>query len=354
MSTIIHREFATATIVHDAGSASGKSIAWPSSPRATVMNYEGSSSGRSIAGPRSPTASIMYDVGSASGKSIAWPCTPTAAAVHEEGSASGDVSCGSLRNALHTSVASTRANSPNGSCSTEDAECETPPSPRREGTGKMGVLRGAILKDLGVEFHCNDGLRSSPTTAAGSPYSSLASSANSSPSICTSASSLSASPVHLTATRPPMKDASQRSSTGILSSAFLRLCDASQRTPPQRVLPCTAVFSPVGGDASQRSPASRSYPSAGGSWAAATRAAAATHAAAVSGSLPAQAAHGILSTSAAACPVKEAGARGLQQADECTANPLKCWLAGVSDNSKLSSEDLAEKLLAALPETYED
>jgi len=105
-----------------------------------------------------------------------------------------------------------------------------------------------------------------------------------------------------------------------------------------------------------------SYPLVAGSWGAAAAAVAATRAAAVSCAAPMQPMHGAPNTAAA-------GANPLSAADAampahaplprvavamCPADSLKCWLAGISDTSVTSADDLTERLRAALPETYED
>lgn len=72
-----------------------------------------------------------------------------------------------------------------------------------------------------------------------------------------------------------------------INGGLLRSCDASQRTPPQHVAQqLNSRLSTMGGDASQRSPASSSYPVGGGSWGAAAAAVAATRTAAATGAYP--------------------------------------------------------------------
>jgi len=141
-------------------------------------------------------------------------------------------------------------------------------------------------------------------------------------------------------------DASERTPPQDLSrrlSGLLRPCDASQRTPPQNVIQC------VVGDASQRTPTSRPCPHVAGSWNVAAAAVAATHAAAVTRAAPMPP----VPAGAGACPVSTSDASALAQAP-CSVESLKCWLAGISDNSGTSADDLAQRLRAALPESYED
>jgi len=115
-----------------------------------------------------------------------------------------------------------------------------------------------------------------------------------------------------------------------------------------------------GGDASQRSPASGGYPLGGGSWSAAAAAVAATHAAAVSCSTPV-AVPCVVGTQAAAVscampvavvcvtkdtsPLNQAAMPRTAGMEVCPADSLKCWLAGVSEDSMPSAEDLLERLL---------
>lgn len=123
-----------------------------------------------------------------------------------------------------------------------------------------------------------------------------------------------------------------------------------------------------GGDASERKPAMTACLTTGGSWGAATAAVAATRAAAVSHTIPTPALN-VMSTSPAFHPVPAAAdicvpvpsaedATPVNQTVEIgtevvSADSLKCWLAGVAKHD-ISGEDLAERLRAAMPETYED
>lgn len=110
--------------------------------------------------------------------------------------------------------------------------------------------------------------------------------------------------------------------------------DASQRTPPQRIVQRLAcgLSAKACPDASQRSP-TLSYPQGCGSWGGAAAAVEATRVAAAADS-------GHVASSA-----------GIQH---CGTDSLKHWLAGITATSTLSSQELAERLEAALPETYDD
>lgn len=313
---------------------------------------------------------------------------------------------------MQHSVASTRANSPGSSTATEDVECDSP-SPRKQVCGgfaagdvqKISIpglhceTRDAILRDLGVGLNCNSCSGTAPNTAEGIPCpSAVGSQGRAAHMPCTPTSMMCASPVSLTGTRPPVgdasqrspkvPDASQRSPTGMASPGLLnglRSCEASQRTPPQGVAQringgllrtynasqrspkfpdafqssSTGISSPGllstrscdasertppqrmgqhinlglntigGGDACQSSPVRHGMHQLTGvsSWGAAAASIAATRSAAVSFASPMEA---------------------------CPTDSVKSWLAGVSKNSMPSGEDLAEQLLAAQPDTYED
>lgn len=366
-SIVASQEFATASVVHDEVSVSGKCIIWP----------------------RCPVANVVSDEASASGKSIVWSRTASKS------------SCGKLAT-LQASVASTRANSPCESLSAEDAECDVSSSPC-EGLGGVSSsgedsekcdgladCHSAIAKDFGAEFGCEIGTGTAPTTAAGSPAPSISSHSQAGYSPFMATSSAGCSPLQSTSMRPIGQDASQRRPGNHFSpqhfhGGLFRAPDASQRTPPRHVLQrINHGLSPVGGDASARCVAAGSYPATVGSWGAASAAVAATRAAAASCSnseppaaVPehdmhpdAAQCHATLATADGAASQQQASAlapRGLSpvivasgahvyQATDtvcATSDPVKCWLAGV-ENSVLSAEDLAQRLQAAMPETYDD
>lgn len=219
----------------------------------------------------------------------------------------------------------------------------------------------------------------------------------------TPTSSMCSSPVRLTGTRPPLasqdsahgsrcfrssQDASQRTPPQCiaqhLKGGLLRSGDASQRTPlPFSAQNLTRSLRPRCGDASERSPVTTAYPAAGGSWGAAAAAVAATRAAASMPSppvnatphsvtviacppapasqaanlieVPAAAADTIVPAAAAQVPSTNLVAENKMPVVQiCSVESVKYWLAGISDCSVPSNEELAERLRAALPETYDD
>lgn len=204
--------------------------------------------------------------------------------------------------------------------------------------------------------------------------------------------------------RMPPQGVAQRMKAGLS-------IDASQRTPPQHVVQhVSGAFRRIGGgDASQRSPAAN----AGGAWGAASASVAATRAAALSFAAPtngvppvpaaasvaeaamlAQVALAAVDTLevrshtsatvpcvavAIAVPVAVAASATVPCAASATVPTVAedtsavnqalisgtgavdrdrvvdmFWLAGISKDSILSSKDLTERLLAAMPETYDD
>lgn len=207
--------------------------------------------------------------------------------------------------------------------------------------------------------------------------------------------------------RTPPQGVAQRMKAGLS-------IDASQRTPPQHVVQhASGAFRRMGGgDASQRSPA----PNAGGAWGAASASVAATRAAALAFAAPSQTMPGEPSAPAAASvaeaamlaqvalaavdtlearshasatvpcvavavavPVAVAASAAVpcvqsatvptmgqnisavNQAQMSGTGPVDrdrvvdmFWLAGISKDSTLCSKDLTERLLAAMPETYDD
>lgn len=195
----------------------------------------------------------------------------------------------------------------------------------------------------------------------------------------------STSPAHIiTGTRPPLAgsqtpvgDASQRRSPTMTPGRVFfkspKMVDASRRSPMQ--MDQSLVKAMRGADASQRSPVS--FPGETTSWGAAAASVAATRSAAVLGTTPVGGESPLKSRGVCPVPVSmvalatqpppnmcprtpSASASPTKAMNSLSPDSLKCWLSGLTwgndgaANAVPSTNYLAEQLLAALPETYED
>lgn len=260
--------------------------------------------------------------------------------------------------------ASTRASSPGGtSNSSSDGTSQGSPAILGKLAQRRG-LRTAILDDLGVDLNTKE-----------------TEGVSASPSLCTatqlSCGPFNSSPVgtyHSPVSSFPSGDASQRSCAHMLGhpnalpprwspQSRVNLVGGSLGSVPLRVQ--------QGGDASDRSPSGywaascRHSPPAHQAgvpmWGGAAASVAATHAAAVYGSP--------LAPMACPWPLSATGGQqsswGVSQQVSPQVSPqtgmapdqgeaMRRWLLGVHEGSALSNEELAERMRAAEPETYDD
>lgn len=269
--------------------------------------------------------------------------------------------------------ASTRASSPGGA-SSSSSDGTSHGSPALLGTlAQRRGLRTAILDDLGVDFCTNamEGVSASPSLYTGTQLS------------CGPLNSL---PPRSTGAYPspcppfPSSDASQRSCVQMLGHPSPNGASASW-SPPSRVSLVGGSLGSVplrvqrGGDASDRSPNGYWAASCGHSpaahqagvpmWGGAAASVAATRAAAaVYGSSPMQ-----TQTMACGWPLGAAGGQqpswGVSPQASTQVSPqssaslnqgeaMRRWLLGVNEGPSLSNEELAERMRAAEPETYDD
>lgn len=249
--------------------------------------------------------------------------------------------------------ASTRASSP-GATSSSSSDGTTHGSPAVVGTlAQRRGLRAAILDDLGVDLSANtaEPAQAPANLAAGTRFTS--SPFNSSPR--------------------PIGDASQRSPVQTFGGHPSPIGNSAQWSPATRVsivsgsLGSVPIRVPRGGDASDRSPPGHWAPRCGHSpvahqagvpvWGSAMASVEATRAAATAQAQTMSCGnHWPHSTSGAQQPSWGTSTQTSPQASTSLdqGEAMRRWLLGMHEGPCLSNKELADRMRAAEPETYDD